>query len=204
MNTFTFSHPDGSVRQIRINKEQLSVSRVLYFTDLAAEAFDDDRALIASLAKIYRAAGSDEHMILSDIESDLEENEWYPGTKAEAIDFMADYLSRCESLGIWEIDPWWEYIRHVQAAAGTSLPREYFFCSCNDGEASPPEDIAPVSSSRVDWVNTADENGAFDDDEVDMSDIIFDPGSESRVAFLKRWHRIRLERLREVEETDSD
>ena len=149
MNTFTFSHPDGSIRRVQINEDQLSASRILYFSDLAAEVFDDARALLAALAKIYRATGI-EHMIISDIESDLEENEWYRGTKAEAIDFIANYLSRCESLGIWENDPWWEYIRHVQAAAGTSLPREYFFCSHNDGEVSLSEDIAPALSSRVD------------------------------------------------------
>lgn len=126
MNSFTFTHPDGSIRQIQIDEAKLSASRITYFTNLAAEVFDDDQALLASLAKIYRANGS-EHMILSDIESDLEENEWYAGTKAEAIRFVADYLSRCESLGIQEIDPWWEYIRHVQAIAGTALPREYFF-----------------------------------------------------------------------------
>ena len=53
---------------------------------------------------------------------------------------------------------------------------------------------------RVDWADTADEHGAFRCDEVDMSDVIFDRGKESRVAFLKRWHRTRLDRIRWLEE----
>ena len=57
---------------------------------------------------------------------------------------------------------------------------------------------------RQDWADTADENGAFFDDEVDMSDVIFDPAVETRMSFLKRWHRIRLERLRNENKADGD
>ena len=57
---------------------------------------------------------------------------------------------------------------------------------------------------RQDWTDTADENGAFYDDEVDMSDVTFDPAVETRMAFLKRWHRIRLERLRNENKADGD
>ena len=168
---------------------------VCFFFDLVEDALIDDRTLIFSLSKVYRAAGS-ENMILSDIETTLSESEWYPGTKAEAITFMADYLARCESMDVREIDPWWEYIRHVQAAAGTSLPRSHFFCSSLDDDSFFHDDSIPLPAGRVDWAATADECGAFEDDKVDMSDVIFDPMIESRVAFLKRWHRARLERLK--------
>ena len=57
---------------------------------------------------------------------------------------------------------------------------------------------------KRDWADTADENGAFFDDDVDMSDVVFDPAVETRMAFLKRWHRIRLERLRNENKADGD
>lgn len=56
---------------------------------------------------------------------------------------------------------------------------------------------------RVDWADSANDDGSFSCDDVDMSDVVFDPAVESRLAFLKRWHKIRLERIHGEEKTDG-
>lgn len=64
--------------------------------------------------------------------------------------------------------------------------------------------LSSRQEEKQDWADTADENGAFFDDNVDMSDVVFDPAAETRLAFLKRWHRIRLERLQNENKADGD
>lgn len=64
--------------------------------------------------------------------------------------------------------------------------------------------LPSYEEEKQDWADTADESGAFCDDDVDMSDVVFDPTVETRMAFLKRWHRIRRERLNNENKTDGD
>ena len=124
---FSYSHPDGSCRYIEFDSDRIS-DRRQFFLDMALEVLSDDHAILVTLAKIYRAS-SPEHLILSDVTSDFEANEFLSSAKAEAVSFVAGYLSRCESMRAQQIDPWWEYIQRVQESAGTSMPREYFFFS---------------------------------------------------------------------------
>ena len=64
--------------------------------------------------------------------------------------------------------------------------------------------LSSCHEEKQDWADTADEDGAFCDGDVDMSDVVFNPAAETRIAFLKRWHRIRLERLQSENKADGD
>lgn len=80
-----------------------------------------------------------------------------------------------------------------------------YISSWRQGDLFDSSSLLPsYEEEKQDWADTADENGAFCDDDVDMSDVVFDPAVETRIAFLKRWHRIRLERLTSEHKTDGD
>lgn len=80
-----------------------------------------------------------------------------------------------------------------------------YISSWRQGDLFDSSSLLPsYEEEKQDWADTADENGAFCDGDVDMSDVVFDPAVETRMAFLKRWHRIRRERLNNENKTDGD